>query len=145
MKFAFLIHPLSAATQDLFRLDNGGMLLEHSGGNLLQVIARLHQTMREASATPTDSAVAGPRVVDRLAGLLSARGASTEGRLYEIPMDAAAILDDPGRAVTLMEQAVDEAAESGAGDCGSRLHDGHRRRPRQPFAGTRPGGGDDGQ
>ncbi len=53
---------------------------------------------------------AGPRLADHLTGLVSASGALAEGRLYEIPMDVAAILADPDLGVGFMEQAVDEAS-----------------------------------
>ena len=39
----------------------------------------------------------GPRVADTFAGLVSSTGARAEGRLYEIPMDARSILNDPDR------------------------------------------------
>ncbi len=54
------------------------------------------------------------RLVDELANLVSPVGARAEGRLYEIPMDARSILEDPGQAIDYMEQAVDRAAEWGA-------------------------------
>jgi acetylornithine/succinyldiaminopimelate/putrescine aminotransferase/predicted amino acid dehydrogenase len=111
MKFAFLIHPLSQATKDLYRLNNGGALLEHWGSNLLQFAAQLHRSFRE---TPVLSDVTRPRLFDQMASLASPRGGSAEGRIYEIPMDAAEILADPHRAVDFMEQAVDEAAAWGA-------------------------------
>ena len=111
MKFAFLIHPLSQATKDLYRLNNGGALLEHWGSNLLQFAAQLHRSFRE---TRTLSDVTRPRLFDQMAGLASSRGGSAEGRIYEIPMGAAEILTDPHRAVDFMEQAVDEAAAWGA-------------------------------
>ncbi len=41
-------------------------------------------------------------------------GAPAEGRLYEIPMDARAILTDPDRALAQMEQAVTDAVLWGA-------------------------------
>ena len=111
MKFAFLVHPLSEASTGLFRLDNGGRLLDHWGGNLLTFTARLHHVMRDATSSQVSGcADAGPRLADRLTGLVSADGASAEGRIYEIPMDVAAILADPDRAVGFMEQAVDEAS-----------------------------------
>jgi predicted amino acid dehydrogenase len=111
MKFAFLIHPLSQATKDLYRLNNGGALLEHWGSNLLQFAAQLHRSFRE---TRTLSDVTRPRLFDQMVGLASSRGGSAEGRVYEIPMGAAEILADPHRAVDFMEQAVDEAAAWGA-------------------------------
>src|SRR5216683_3063110 len=100
MKFAFLIHPISRATKDLYRLNNSGALLEHWGSNLLQFTAQLHRSFRETQPVP---GVTGPRLFDQLAGLATARGGSADGRIYEIPMDAAEILADPHRAVGFME------------------------------------------
>ncbi len=75
MKFAFLVHPLSEASTGLFRLDNGGRLLEHWGGNLLKFTARLHRLMREATSSRVSGcAGAGPRLADHLTGLVSASG-----------------------------------------------------------------------
>jgi acetylornithine/succinyldiaminopimelate/putrescine aminotransferase/predicted amino acid dehydrogenase len=54
------------------------------------------------------------RVVDELLGLVSASGAQAEGRVYEIPMDAAEILADPVRAMEYVEQATQMAADWGA-------------------------------
>ena len=111
MKFAFFIHPLSQSTRDLYRLNNRAALLEHWGTNLLRFTAQLHRSLRE---TPTVLDPSRPQVYDHMPGLSSARGSSAEGRIYEIPMDAAEILADPHRAVDFMEQAVDDAAAWGA-------------------------------
>ena len=54
------------------------------------------------------------RVVDELPGLVSITGAQAEGRVYEIPMDAAEILADPVRAMEYVEQATQMAADWGA-------------------------------
>lgn len=61
----------------------------------------------EGADAPSDCV----RVIDRYHALKSSRGAKADGRLYEIPMDAAQILDDPSRAIELMEEAVDLAAD----------------------------------
>src|SRR5262245_10261662 len=113
MRFAFLVHPISEAATDLFRLDNGGELLKHWGNNFLQFTSHLHRRFRATpQAVPPLSPE--PRLCDRRTDLGSARGASAEGRLYEIPMDAAAILADPNRALRFMEQVLNEAASWGA-------------------------------
>src|SRR5260370_39461921 len=52
--------------------------------------------------------------VDEMSGLVSKTGARAEGRLYEIPMTGHEILQDPHRALGLMEKAVDAAAAWGA-------------------------------
>jgi acetylornithine/succinyldiaminopimelate/putrescine aminotransferase/predicted amino acid dehydrogenase len=114
MKFAFLIHPLSSETEDLLQLDGGGVLRGNWGGNIPQFCLDLHAMTEARRRAPTNGAPPEARPIDELAGLASPAGARAEGRLYQVPMDAQAILDDPGRAVAYMEQAVDQAAEWGA-------------------------------
>ncbi len=114
MKFAFLIHPLSSETEALLQLDGGGVLRGNWGGNIPRFCLDLHATTEAMRHAAANDAAAEARPVDELAGLVSAAGARTEGRLYEIPMNARDILDDPGRAVAYMEQAVDQATDWGA-------------------------------
>jgi len=117
MKFAFLVHPLSHESIALVELNDGNALANRwRGGDLLDFCGILHQTMTgtNASARPEPRV----RVIDHLTGLVSQRGAKCDGRLYEIPMGAAEILDDPVRAMGYMEQAVQMAAEWGAGIIG---------------------------
>src|SRR5262249_28880195 len=114
MKFAFLVHPLSNETEDLLQLDGGGVLRGNWGGNIPRFCLDLHAATEARRGAPTNAAPPEARPIDELAGLVSPAGAGTEGRLYEIPMDARDILDDPGRAVAYMEQAVDRAAAWGA-------------------------------
>ncbi|MCE9554386.1 MAG: aminotransferase class III-fold pyridoxal phosphate-dependent enzyme [Planctomycetes bacterium] len=117
MKFAFLVHPLSDESAALVDMNDGNALSSRwSGGNLLEFCNFLHQTMAGSqSGVKQEPRV---RVMDHLTGLVSPRGASCDGRLYEIPMGAAEILDDPVRAMAYMEQAVQMAAEWGAGVIG---------------------------
>ncbi|MCE9546452.1 MAG: aminotransferase class III-fold pyridoxal phosphate-dependent enzyme [Planctomycetia bacterium] len=118
MRFGFLVHPLSEESAALVELNDGGTLAKHwGGGNLLDFCNFLHETM---SRSREHGAKAEPRVrvIDHLPGLVSATGQVCEGRLYEIPMGAVEILDDPVRAMTYMEQAVQMAAEWGAGIIG---------------------------
>ncbi len=61
----------------------------------------------------------GPRVADTFAGLVSSTGARAEGRLYEIPMDARSILNDPDPALELTEQALENAIDWGGGSSAS--------------------------
>lgn len=113
MKFAFLIHPLTNETKDLMRLDKGRVLLANWGHNILRFCLDLHgaaESMRQEAA----GADAQVRMVDELAKLASPARAQADGRLYEIPMDARNILDNPGQAIQYMEQAVDSAVEWGA-------------------------------
>jgi acetylornithine/succinyldiaminopimelate/putrescine aminotransferase/predicted amino acid dehydrogenase len=118
MKFAFLVHPLSEDSKALVELNDEGTLSNNWGGDLLQFCNFLQTTMaarREAASRGEDPRV---RVIDRFSNLRSATGAVAEGRLYEIPMGAAEILDDPGRAIEYMQQATAMAAEWGAGIVG---------------------------
>lgn len=114
MKFAFLVHPLSLESKALLEMNDEGTLSNNWGGDLLQFCNFLQTTMaarREANRHPEPPRV---RVIDQFINLRSATGAVVEGRLYEIPMGAAQILDDPGRAIEHMEQAVQLATEWGA-------------------------------
>jgi acetylornithine/succinyldiaminopimelate/putrescine aminotransferase/predicted amino acid dehydrogenase len=116
MKFAFLVHPLSEESSTLVEMNDGGALASRwGGGNLLEFCNFLHQTMARRNGPKPEPAV---RVLDHLNGLLSQRGATCDGRLYEIPMGAVEILEDPTRAMAYMEQAVQMAAEWGAGVIG---------------------------
>ena len=53
-------------------------------------------------------------MIDELPALISRRGARTDGRLYEIPMDSFAILDAPDRALDYILDAINLAADWGA-------------------------------
>jgi acetylornithine/succinyldiaminopimelate/putrescine aminotransferase/predicted amino acid dehydrogenase len=114
MKFAFLIHYLSDETRSLVQLDRGGPLRSHWGLNVLEFCSSLHQTMEALRRREQAGDESAPRLADEMAGLVSRTGARAEGRLYEIPMTGRAILEDPHRALGLMEQAIDAAAEWGA-------------------------------
>lgn len=114
MKFAFLVHPLSEDSKALVAMNDDGTLSSNWGGDLLQFCNFLQQTMaarREAKAKRETPRV---RVIDRFANLRSPTGAVADGRLYEIPMGAADILDSPGEAIEYMQQAVMMAGEWGA-------------------------------
>jgi len=114
MKFAFLVHPLSLESKALLEMNDEGTLSSNWGGDLLQFCNFLQTTMaarREANRNPQPPRV---RVIDQFTSLRSATGAVVDGRLYEIPMGAAQILEDPGRAMEYMEQAVEMAAAWGA-------------------------------
>jgi putrescine aminotransferase len=118
MKFAFLVHPLSLESKALLEMNDDGTLSNNWGGDLLQFCNFLQTTMaarRESIRNPEPPRV---RVIDQFVNLRSATGAVADGRLYEIPMGAAQILDDPGRAIEYMEQAVTMAADWGAGVIG---------------------------
>ncbi len=112
MKFAFLAHPLSQEHRSLLAVDDAGTLRRSWGGDIFQFCQLLHRNLSQFRVDPAGEETI--RVVDELRGLVSVTGGSCEGRFYEIPMDAMQILDNPGRAIGFMEQAVDDAARWGA-------------------------------
>jgi acetylornithine/succinyldiaminopimelate/putrescine aminotransferase/predicted amino acid dehydrogenase len=115
MRFAFLIHPISEQTKDLMALDQDSRLRRTWGrADLLEFCSEAHAAFGGRSRPMPDGRSRGPRIVDTFSGLVSAVGARAEGRLYEIPMNARSILDDPDRALGLMEQAVEDAIGWGA-------------------------------
>jgi acetylornithine/succinyldiaminopimelate/putrescine aminotransferase/predicted amino acid dehydrogenase len=114
MKFAFLVHPLTQETTDLLNLDPDGALRRHWGSDLFGFCGQLHRCLQTARQRANASGAPRAHVVDELSGLVSPLGHATEGRLYEIPMDAAEIVDDPSRAVAFAEEAIDLAQEWGA-------------------------------
>ena len=115
MKFAFLIHPISEQTRNLMDLDKDGRLRNTWGrADVLKFCAEAHAAVRNRSESLGDGEAMGPRVVDVFSGLVAELGGRAEGRLYEIPMDARAILTDPDRALAHMEQAVTDAVLWGA-------------------------------
>ncbi|MGD9633359.1 MAG: aminotransferase class III-fold pyridoxal phosphate-dependent enzyme [Pirellulales bacterium] len=118
MKFAFLVHPLSLESKALLEMDDDGTLSSNWGGDLLQFCNFLQVTMAARRESALHRETPRVRVIDHLTSLRSSTGALTEGRMYEIPMGAAQILDDPSRAIDYMEQAVGMAAEWGAGVIG---------------------------
>ena len=112
MKFAFLVHPLTEETQCLSSLQWGskGWLTQ----DLIAVCLRLHGSMVELERARRLELPKRVRVVDELPGLVSPTGAESEGRLYEIPMDAYAILEEASVAMEYMERAVQMAVDWGA-------------------------------
>jgi hypothetical protein len=97
MKFAFLVHPLTEETRWLSNLEQGsrGWVSQ----DLIGLVQHMHRSVYKLRRQPPSEAPPCVRVVDELPGLVSATGAQSEGRLYEIPMDAYAILEDPGQAL----------------------------------------------
>ena len=91
MKFAFLIHPISAESGPLMELDHRGVLQELWGVDPLALCAQLHDAVNDARATRAAGRPLQARVVDELHGMASPLGGVADGRLYEIPMDAVAI------------------------------------------------------
>lgn len=113
MKFAFLIHPLSDETN--YVLHFGGDALQNRWGTDPVGFCRaVHEAVGSYEDVLTEDIVEANRVADEMAGLVSLRGAQADGRLYEIPLDAMRILEEPARAMEFMEQAVEMAAQWGA-------------------------------
>lgn len=114
MKFAFLVHPLTDDTRELVGLNKTGRFTETWGKDLFTFLESLHSGIHGVkgfrSKVPTDK----PWVVDYLPQIKSLTGNEAEGRIYEIPMLPHEILLDSGRALGIMEAAVDEAAAWGA-------------------------------
>jgi putrescine aminotransferase len=113
MKFAFLVHPLSADSVGSMNLDRAGALRQHWGVNPLAVARLLHDSINRGRELRHERVPPEPRLFDEM-NVISITGAAAEGRIYEIPMDARAILDDPDQAVGFMETAVDMAIRWGA-------------------------------
>jgi acetylornithine/succinyldiaminopimelate/putrescine aminotransferase/predicted amino acid dehydrogenase len=114
MRFAFVIHPLASGTESFIKLDDeAGVLRRLWGTDPLGLTGQLHEAVQRAKSG-SEGTTREIRVVDELTGLVSPRGSTAEGRLYEIPMDVVAILDDPERALAYIAQAVQMAADWGA-------------------------------
>ena len=116
MRFAFLVHPVADTTESFIKLDEGGRPPE-------AVVCRppaAHRwrcTKSCSRCSPARGrALTSPkcRIVDELPNLVTPTGATAHGRLYEIPMGAMAILEDPDRALGYMHQAVRQAVDWGA-------------------------------
>jgi acetylornithine/succinyldiaminopimelate/putrescine aminotransferase/predicted amino acid dehydrogenase len=115
MRFAFLIHPISAQMKNLMDLDRGGRLRSTWGhSDLLRFCAKAHGAVADWTRGRQEGQPKRPQVVDTFDGLVSSTGARAEGRLYEIPLDARSILEDPDQALSHMEQAVSDAIDWGA-------------------------------
>ena len=113
MKFAFLIHPINEKSATLLEMVDGA-IQSSWGVDPLGVCAHLHNALDEARRREWNGRPPEPRIMDSISGLVSAQGQPVEGRLYEIPMDGASMLEDPERALAYMEQAVGMAVDWGA-------------------------------
>ena len=113
MNFAFLVHPLGNETDRVLAYLREVDLPKSFGWDMANFIHDMHVAMTRAN--DDGSALAKEvRVIDELPALVSRVGARTDGRLYEIPMDSFAILEEPDRALEHILAAVDRAAEWGA-------------------------------
>jgi acetylornithine/succinyldiaminopimelate/putrescine aminotransferase/predicted amino acid dehydrogenase len=114
MRFAFLVHPVADTTESFIKLDEGGVLRKLWGADPLRLTGALHKVVQQVLAGADEPHVPEVRIVDELTDLVSPTGATAHGRLYEIPMGAMAILEDPDRALGYMHQAVRQAVDWGA-------------------------------
>lgn len=114
MKFAFLIHPLDEKMPALIELDRDKVLQKHWGSNPFALCRLVHGSVASAQHLPPMSNRTAPCLVDELPRILSATGAEAAGRIFEIPLDAVSILEQPEKALDLMENAVLQAHEWGA-------------------------------
>jgi putrescine aminotransferase len=114
MKFAFLVHPLSRDTTGLNGFDPDGYLLRHWGVDPTGVAAGLHSAVAQHRAADLQDRPPDVCLLDELGHLAAPDGSAAEGRIYQIPLDALQILDNPDHALQYMETAVGLAAEWGA-------------------------------
>ncbi|MGQ0634442.1 MAG: aminotransferase class III-fold pyridoxal phosphate-dependent enzyme [Planctomycetaceae bacterium] len=114
MKFGFLVHPLSQATGALSNFDAEGRLQAQWGVDPFRLAAGLHEEIARTRQRRRGEAEPAVSMLDDLGELKSPAGARASGRLYEIPLDARTILEEPDRALGFMEQAVAQAADWGA-------------------------------
>lgn len=114
MKFAFLIHPLDEKMPALIELDRDKVLQKHWGSNPFALCRLVHGSVVSAQTLSPMSTRSKPCLVDELPRIVSGTGAEASGRIYEIPLDAVSILEQPEKALELMEEAVLSATEWGA-------------------------------
>jgi acetylornithine/succinyldiaminopimelate/putrescine aminotransferase/predicted amino acid dehydrogenase len=114
MRFAFLVHPVADSAASFIKLDEGGVLRKLWGADPLRLTGALHKVVQRVMAGADEPPLAEVRIVDEMPNLVTPRGATAHGRLYEIPMGAMAILEDPDRALTYIQQAVQQAVDWGA-------------------------------
>lgn len=115
MKFAFLVHPLTDDTSELVGLNKTGRFTETWGKDLFTFLESLHVGIHGVKEFRDKVPKDRPWVVDYLPNIQSQKtGNQAEGRIYEIPMLPHDILLDSTRALSIMEEAVAEAAAWGA-------------------------------
>ncbi|MHC4405319.1 MAG: aminotransferase class III-fold pyridoxal phosphate-dependent enzyme, partial [Planctomycetota bacterium] len=112
LRFAFLVHPLTRDTRQSSAL--GRELVEAGNSGFVNWVQTVHRAISQVRRGALSENGRRVQVVDELPGLVSTLGAKTHGRLYEIPMDALAVLDDPVGAVEHIEEAIRMAADWGA-------------------------------
>lgn len=116
IRSAFLVHPLTSDAKESLALDR--KLVEAGNSGFVNWVQTVHRTVSQIRQGEVSENGTRVRVIDDMLDLVSSSGASTHGRLYEISMDALSILNEPGRAMEQIEEAVDMATEWGAGIVG---------------------------
>jgi 3-acetyloctanal aminotransferase len=113
MKFAFLVHPLGNETDSILAYLREVDLSKSFGWDMASFFHDMHIAMTQASQE--EFLIAKKvLVMDELQGLVSRLQARADGRLYEIPMDTFAILNEPDRALEHIITATSMAADWGA-------------------------------
>jgi 3-acetyloctanal aminotransferase len=113
MDFAFLVHPLGNETDRVLAYLRQVDLPKSFGWDIGSFVHDMHVAITRADE-PSSSPAEQVRMIDELSALVSRTGARTDGRLYEIPMDSFAIIEDPDEALRHILTAVDLAAQWGA-------------------------------
>lgn len=114
VKFAFVVHPLGAVTQQLNAIQPSLEMRQYWGRDLPAFCRQLQdeiESARERLLSPRGCQV---RVVDDLPLVTSITGATASGRFYEIPQTPAQLLADPSSACEAVVEAVRMAAKWGA-------------------------------
>lgn len=120
MKFAFLIHPLSESTDSALAFDPEGQLRKVWGTRPLQAVQVLQQLVRQRAMTASaglgyqSPKVQKPQLAVELGSLVFTGGKQAEGRIYQIPLQPHEFFEDPDRALELLDQALEQAADWGA-------------------------------
>ena len=114
MRFAFLVHPLSADSGALISYISRGSLQSSWGSDALTVCRDLQSAIRQSRKETLSQGLRAPFVMDELSNLVSRTGATAEGQLIEIPMDSLAIIQQPDDALRYIEQAAEMAVDAGA-------------------------------
>ena len=115
MDFAFVVHPLSEQSNDLLNWRNPGIVKSLWSSDFFLFSDSLHEGMKQEALEEDDNCcLGGCRFIDHFSHLRSPAGGFADGKLVEIPMGPIEILENPTKAVDLITQAVESAADWGA-------------------------------
>ncbi len=123
MKFAFLIHPLSDSTDSALAFDPEGQLRQVWGTRPLPAIQVLQRLVQQRGTNARDATIAGragelrsqgPELAVELGSLAFPGGQLADGRIYQIPLQPHQFIEEPDRALELLDQALDMATAWGA-------------------------------